>query len=155
MSQATRILLALALGLVLGIAAASMDASFALGAANLADPIGNLWLNGLRMTIVPLLVALLVTGIAQTAEAAKAGKIAARALVWIISIMTLSAIAGAILTPGSFTRPETEKERSPVRPFRPWLVHQEGPRSRMSRTQNRVSTLLTSVGRPNSPTWAT
>jgi len=99
MSQATRILLALALGLVLGIAAASMNTGFAMGAANLADPIGNLWLNGLRMTIVPLLVALLVTGIAQTAEAAKAGKIAARALVWIISIMTLSAIAGAILTP--------------------------------------------------------
>jgi Na+/H+-dicarboxylate symporter len=99
MSQATRILLALALGLVLGIAAAALDTGFASGAANLADPIGNLWLNGLRMTIVPLLVALLVTGIAQTAEAAKAGKIAARALFWIISIMTLSAIAGAILTP--------------------------------------------------------
>ncbi|HLL59406.1 MAG TPA: dicarboxylate/amino acid:cation symporter, partial [Allosphingosinicella sp.] len=99
MSQATRILLALALGLALGIAAAALDARFASGAANLADPIGNLWLNGLRMTIVPLLVALLVTGIAQTAEAAKAGKIAARALGWIISIMTLSAIAGAILMP--------------------------------------------------------
>jgi Na+/H+-dicarboxylate symporter len=99
MSQATRILLALALGLALGIAAAALDTGFASGAANLADPIGNLWLNGLRMTIVPLLVALLVTGIAQTAEAAKAGKIAARALVWIISIMTLSAIAGAMLMP--------------------------------------------------------
>jgi Na+/H+-dicarboxylate symporter len=51
------------------------------------------------MTIVPLLVALLVTGIAQTAEAAKAGKIAARTLAWIIALMTLSALAGAILTP--------------------------------------------------------
>jgi Na+/H+-dicarboxylate symporter len=99
MSQATRILLALGLGLALGIVAASLNTGFATGAANLADPIGNLWLNGLRMTIVPLLVALLVTGIAQTAEAAKAGKIAARTLAWIISIMTLSAIAGAVLTP--------------------------------------------------------
>jgi Na+/H+-dicarboxylate symporter len=99
MSQATRILLALAVGLALGIAAAAWTPAFATGAANLADPIGNLWLNGLRMTIVPLLVALLVTGIAQTAEAAKAGKIAGRALAWIIALMTLSAIAGAILTP--------------------------------------------------------
>jgi Na+/H+-dicarboxylate symporter len=99
MSQATRILLALAAGLALGIATAAASQEAAAGAANLADPIGNLWLNGLRMTIVPLLVALLVTGIAQTAEAAKAGKIAARTLAWIIALMTLSAIAGAILTP--------------------------------------------------------
>jgi Na+/H+-dicarboxylate symporter len=99
MSQATRILLALAVGLALGIGAAAASPDFATGAASLADPIGNLWLNGLRMTIVPLLVALLVTGIAQTAEAAKAGKIAARALAWIITLMTLSAIAGAVLTP--------------------------------------------------------
>jgi Na+/H+-dicarboxylate symporter len=99
MSQATRILLALAVGLALGIAAAAASPELAAGAANVADPVGNLWLNGLRMTIVPLLVALLVTGIAQTAEAAKAGKIAARTLAWIIALMTLSALAGAILTP--------------------------------------------------------
>jgi Na+/H+-dicarboxylate symporter len=99
MSQATRILLALAAGIALGIVASAASPEFAAGAANFADPIGNLWLNGLRMTIVPLLVALLVTGIAQTAEAAKAGKIAARALAWIIALMTLSAMAGAILMP--------------------------------------------------------
>ena len=99
MSQATRILLALAAGLVLGIIAFAAAPEFATAAANLTDPIGNLWLNGLRMTIVPLLVALLVTGIAQTAAAAKAGAIAGRALAWIVALMTLSAIMGAILTP--------------------------------------------------------
>jgi Na+/H+-dicarboxylate symporter len=95
MSQATRILLALAAGLALGVTAFAWAPGFADSAASLADPIGNLWLNGLRMTIVPLLV----TGIAQTAEAAKAGAIAGRALAWIIALMTLSAIAGAILMP--------------------------------------------------------
>ena len=99
MSQATRILLALALGLALGIAAAAAAPDFAAGAANVADPIGTLWLNGLRMTVVPLLVALLITGIAQTAEAAKAGAIAGRTIAWIIALMTLSAILGATLTP--------------------------------------------------------
>jgi proton glutamate symport protein len=98
-SNATRILLALAAGIALGIAAFRFAPDFAEGAANWADPIGNLWLNGLRMTIVPLLVALLVTGIAQTAEAAKAGAIAGRALAWIIALMTTSAILGALLTP--------------------------------------------------------
>ncbi|HEX8443337.1 MAG TPA: cation:dicarboxylase symporter family transporter [Allosphingosinicella sp.] len=99
MSQATRILLALVAGLALGIAAAAIAPDFGMAAANVADPIGTLWLNGLRMTVVPLLIALLVTGIAQTAEAAKAGAIAGRATVWIISLMTLSAIVGAVFTP--------------------------------------------------------
>lgn len=99
LSNATRILLALGLGLALGIAAFRFAPGLANGAAGWADVIGNLWLNGLRMTIVPLLVALLITGIAKTAEAAKAGAIAGRALAWIIALMTSSAITGALLTP--------------------------------------------------------
>ena len=61
--------------------------------------------------------------------------------------------AGASFTPGFFTRPETEKLRRPLRPLRPWLANDSGPFSTMSRTQNSVSTLLISVGRPNRPTW--
>lgn len=99
MSNATRILVALFAGLVLGIVGAGTAPGFAISAASIADPIGNLWLNGLRMTIVPLVVALLVTGIAQTAEAARAGRVAGRALVWIVAMMSLSAVMGAVLTP--------------------------------------------------------
>ena len=99
MSNATRILLALVLGLVIGIAGASLDPALANTVADIADPIGALWLNGLRMTIVPLVVALLITGIAQTAEAARAGRIAGLSLGWIVSIMTASAVMGAILMP--------------------------------------------------------
>ncbi len=99
MSNATRILLALVLGLVLGILSADLAPDTATRLADIADPVGTLWLNGLRMTIVPLVVALLITGIAQSAEAARAGRMASRTLVWIVSLMTLSATAGAILTP--------------------------------------------------------
>ena len=100
MSNATRILIALALGLILGI----VGADFAPEASRrftdwIADPVGTLWLNGLRMTIVPLVVALLIVGIARTAEAARAGRMSARSLIWIVSLMTLSAFLGAILTP--------------------------------------------------------
>jgi proton glutamate symport protein len=99
MSNATRILLALVIGLVLGVVASSSAPGVANSIADIADPVGNLWLNGLRMTIVPLVVALLVTGIAQTAEAARAGKIATRSLAWIIGVMATSAVLGAVLTP--------------------------------------------------------
>lgn len=99
MSNATRILIALILGLSLGLAASSLAPSLAKGAADIADPVGALWLNGLRMTIVPLVVALLITGIARTAEAARAGAVAGRAMVWIVCVMCGSAVLGAILMP--------------------------------------------------------
>jgi Na+/H+-dicarboxylate symporter len=99
MSNAVRILAALIVGILAGIACAALDRPLAATLADIADPIGTLWLNGLRMTIVPLVVALLVTGIAQTAEAARAGRIALRAVTWIVALMTLSAVMGAILTP--------------------------------------------------------
>ncbi|MFM9977610.1 MAG: dicarboxylate/amino acid:cation symporter [Sphingomonadaceae bacterium] len=99
MSNATRILLALVLGLALGVAGSATAPALAARAADLADPVGALWLNGLRMTIVPLVVALLIVGIAQTAEAARAGRIAGLSLTIIVTIMSLSAVMGAVLMP--------------------------------------------------------
>jgi len=99
MSNATRILLALFLGLVLGIVSADFSPETGKMLADIADPVGTLWLNGLRMTIIPLVVALLITGIVKTAEAARAGRTAATALIWIVGLMSFSAVMGAILTP--------------------------------------------------------
>lgn len=98
MSQATRILLALVLGLVLGIASASTNGAWVETAIKIADPIGKLWLNALQMTIIPLVVSLLITGIAASAEAARASRLAARSLVLFIAILWTSSILGAILT---------------------------------------------------------
>ena len=99
MSNAARILIALVAGLLLGLFISQRDAHAAASIADVAEPIGALWLNGLKMTIVPLVVALLVTGIAQSAEAARAGRIAARTLAGIIILMSVSAVMGAVLTP--------------------------------------------------------
>jgi Na+/H+-dicarboxylate symporter len=63
------------------------------------DIVGSLWLNGLRMTVVPLVVALLVTGIVKSAEAARAGPMAARTVFWVVCLMIISAVLGAVLTP--------------------------------------------------------
>jgi len=99
MSNATRILLALVLGLALGTGLAAIDPATATGAADIADPIGALWLNGLRMTIVPLVVSLLITGIAKTAEAARAGRIAYWSIAAILGVTFASAVVGTLLTP--------------------------------------------------------
>ena len=99
MSQPTRILLALVFGLIVGASLAALAPSAALTAAVWAQPIGQAWLNGLQMTIVPLVVALLITGVAATAEAAQAGRLAGRAIALYVTVLFLSAAAAAILTP--------------------------------------------------------
>jgi Na+/H+-dicarboxylate symporter len=97
MSQAARILAALAIGLILGILSAG--AAWAPHAAELVEPVGNLWLAGLKMTVVPLVVALLVTAIAEGAEAARGSRIAGRSFAWMVAILWLSAILGALMVP--------------------------------------------------------
>jgi Na+/H+-dicarboxylate symporter len=99
LSQPTRILLALVIGLGAGIAAGWSGGAWVERSAAIAEPIGGLWLNALQMTIVPLVVALLVTGIAASAQAARASKLAARALILFIALLWTSAIAAALLTP--------------------------------------------------------
>jgi proton glutamate symport protein len=100
MSQPTRILLALIAGLVIGVLAANWSPNVALQAADWVQPIGTIWLHALQMTIVPLVTSLLITGIAATAERAKASKLATRAFVTFIVLLWVSSALGGALTLG-------------------------------------------------------
>ncbi|HKR24359.1 MAG TPA: dicarboxylate/amino acid:cation symporter [Allosphingosinicella sp.] len=99
LSQPTRILLALVVGLIAGIASARAGGLWVERAIAFAEPVGGLWLNALQMTIVPLVVALLITGIAASAEAARAGRLATRALILFVVLLWISAVAAALLMP--------------------------------------------------------
>lgn len=95
MKRALFILAALVAGLLLGMATG--DGSPLL--KDVADVVGTMWLNGLRMTVIPLVVALLVTGILQTADAASTGKLATRAILTMLAILWAVTIMAALLTP--------------------------------------------------------
>jgi proton glutamate symport protein len=64
-----------------------------------ADLVGTWWLNGLRMTVIPLVIALLITGIAQTADAGRSGRTATRAIIMMLTILLLVTIMSAFVTP--------------------------------------------------------
>jgi Na+/H+-dicarboxylate symporter len=98
-SQPTRILLALVIGLAAGIASVAAGLAWTPQLIALAEPIGGMWLNALQMTIVPLVVALLITGIAASAKAARASRLAVRALIFFVAFLFLSALTAAVLTP--------------------------------------------------------
>ncbi|UYY57435.1 dicarboxylate/amino acid:cation symporter [Sphingomonas sp. S2-65] len=99
MSQPTRILLSLLVGLAIGAMLAAYSPQTGLTVAGWAQPVGQAWLNGLQMTIVPLVVALLVTGVTATAEAARAGRLAGRAIALYVLLLFLSAAIAGLLTP--------------------------------------------------------
>ena len=89
-------LAALVVGLAIGMLAANFGEPLRGNALGVASFIGTLWLNALKMTVIPLVVALLVVGIAKSAEAAQAGSVAGRSVLWIVIICTASAILGAV-----------------------------------------------------------
>lgn len=89
---------ALILGLMAGILAGKLGQPARDNALGVASFVGTLWLNALKMTVIPLVVALLVVGIAKSAEAAQAGRVAGRSVLWIVIICTVSAIFGAAST---------------------------------------------------------
>lgn len=97
-SSSARILLALAAGLGLGIVAAALAPSWLAQSISVAEPIGSLWLDALRMTIVPLVFSLLVTGIASAATSGAASSLAARALVLFLIVMFLAGLFGEAST---------------------------------------------------------
>ena len=95
MKRAVFILAALIVGLLIGMATG--DAVPLL--KDVADVVGTMWLNGLRMTVIPLVVALLVTGVLQTVDAASTGKLATRAILTMLAILWAVTIMAALLTP--------------------------------------------------------
>src|SRR5215213_1441499 len=64
-----------------------------------ASTVGGLWLDGLKMTVVPLIIALLITGVVSGSDQAKAGRIAARSVMWFVIVLTISSAVGALLMP--------------------------------------------------------
>ncbi|WP_293539789.1 cation:dicarboxylase symporter family transporter [Phenylobacterium sp.] len=89
-SPATLILTGLVAGLGAGVALHSLEAPAEPEVVAAAEAVGGVWLDALRMTIVPLVFALLVTGMARAAQTASRGGLAGRALV-VFALMLLAA----------------------------------------------------------------
>ncbi len=92
-------LLALALGALAGVLLPQVSPDAALHATAIAQPLGKLWLSGLQMTVVPLVVSLIVLGVASAADAASSGRIARRALIVFVAMLAVFAAFAAVLAP--------------------------------------------------------
>ena len=103
------VLVALVAGIVAG-ALVRAEAPQLTQAAHVIEAFGGLWLNALRMTVVPLVAALLITGVASVADAAKTGGLVARAVLLFSVLLVFSAIYGIAATQGLLSLWPVERE---------------------------------------------
>jgi Na+/H+-dicarboxylate symporter len=99
LSPTARVLAGLLGGAALGIALTRWQASLASSLAGFLQPIGDLWLNALQMTVVPLVVALVVLGVASTRNVAESGRTARRALVTFLVLLSAGVAFAAVFAP--------------------------------------------------------
>ncbi|MET0180901.1 MAG: cation:dicarboxylase symporter family transporter [Novosphingobium sp.] len=91
---ALRILAGLVLGLLAGGALAAL-AWVDPQRLGLVDLVGGLWLNALQMTVLPLVFTLIVVGVASTVTAARAGRLAGRAIAAFVVLLAVAGLLGA------------------------------------------------------------
>ena len=99
MSQTKRVLSGLGAGIVVGILLAWQAPTLGVQVADLVQPFGKLWLNALQMTVVPLVLALVIVGVNQASDAAQSGRVARRAILTFVVLLTAAAAMTAVLAP--------------------------------------------------------
>lgn len=103
MSLTTRVLLALVAGFGLGIAIAASGSDNLLAVAGAIEPAGTIWINAIRMTVIPLVVASLIAGVASAPNPGEVGRIGWRALVIFIVVLGATAVFSIIVGPVGLT----------------------------------------------------
>ena len=98
-SPAMRAALGLALGLIAGIVIVSSGSASARTAAEALEPIGMMWVNAIRMTIVPLVVSLLIAALASESRSNVAGRLGARAIALFVAMLAGVAVLGIVVGP--------------------------------------------------------
>ncbi len=99
-SLSVQVLIGLALGLTVGAVVAAHGGPGGARVIEGVEAVGGLWLNALRMTVVPLIFAVLVSGIAQVSDAAATGRMAVRAVLWFLVLLLVSGAVSVVLING-------------------------------------------------------
>jgi proton glutamate symport protein len=103
MSLAVRAGIGLVLGLVAGLLIASVESPALASAAMALEPLGAIWVNALRMTVLPLIVGLIIGGVASTGDARAVGRIGGWALVLFLVLLSGTAALTALVAPLLFS----------------------------------------------------
>lgn len=94
MSLTVQVLLALVAGLALGLPLAGRESTLATGTLAVLGPVGTIFINAIRMTVIPLVVSSLIVGVTSAPDPRAVGRIGARALVLFVVLVAAAAALG-------------------------------------------------------------
>jgi Na+/H+-dicarboxylate symporter len=98
-SLTIRVLIALVAGLALGTALSGSDSESLRALASAIEPLGTLWVNAIRMTVIPLIVSSLIAGIASAPDTSAVGRVGGRALIIFFATLAAAAVFSALVAP--------------------------------------------------------
>ena len=98
-SSPARAISGLVLGLIVGIAIASFGSAATRSAASVLEPIGALWVNAIRMTIVPLVASLLIASLGAESRGEAVGRLGVRSIVLFVVMLAGVAVLGIVVCP--------------------------------------------------------
>lgn len=102
MSLTTKVLIGLIAGLALGIlVAASGNPQFVLLTSWL-EPLGTLWINAIRMTVIPLVVSAILVGVTSLPDLRSMGRIGGRAVLLFLVMLALASTFAVVIAPPLF-----------------------------------------------------
>lgn len=97
--HARRVVVGLIAGLIIGSAIGAQPGPIALRLASIIEPVGQLWVGAIRMTVVPLVISLLFVGVAGHDANERFGRIGAVTLVTFVALLVFAAIVALLLAP--------------------------------------------------------
>jgi len=116
MKDSTRVLVALGAGLAGGAAIAASGNAALLRAVDAIALVGTLWVNAIRMTVIPLVVSMVVTGIAAAADLRAIGRLGGRSLLVFFLLLVGTAAVVVPLAPLAFPPLPAEPGARPALP---------------------------------------
>lgn len=136
MNLSFRILTGLLLGSIAGLMISRSNAALFVNLPGLLAPLGSLWVNAIRMTIMPLLMALVVVAIAGQGRSGRVLAIGGKTLSLLVGLILLSSLFALLFAAPLIglleissensnvvlASSQVTAERAPLPPFKDWLI---------------------------------
>jgi Na+/H+-dicarboxylate symporter len=103
MTLTSKVLIGLVTGLAIGIALSATTSPLLLGLPAYIEPLGTLWVNALRMIVIPLVVSAILLGVTSLPDTRTIGRIGGRAFVLFLVVLLSAAVFAVVVAPPVFS----------------------------------------------------
>jgi proton glutamate symport protein len=94
-----RVVIGLIAGLIVGSVIGATHSAVALRVVSWLEPVGQLWVNAIRMTIVPLVVSLLFVSVAKSDASHRLGRLGVVTFATFFTLLLFAAVVSVLLAP--------------------------------------------------------